>query len=197
MLEMWNNRYNVEEYVYGREPNVFFRNEIIQLVPGELLLPAEGEGRNAVFAAGLGWKTTAFDFSEAGRMKAMKLATENKVNIQYDLASFDNIDYKSEQFDCVALIYVHLPPDKRNLYFNKLFSYLKPGGTIIFEGYSKEQLKNRTGGPQEETLLYNKAELENLCKPLNEYDISLVDTELNEGLLHNGKSSLIRMTGSR
>lgn len=194
---MWNNRYKADEYVYGREPNVFFRNEIIQLVPGEILLPAEGEGRNAVFAASLGWKTTAFDFSETGRMKAMKLATENKVNIQYDLASFDNINYNLEQFDCIALIYVHLHPEKRELYFNKLISYLKPGGTIIFEAYSKEQLKNKTGGPPEETLLYNKTELENLFKPLSEYDISLVETELNEGLLHNGKSSLIRMTGNR
>jgi SAM-dependent methyltransferase len=197
MLEMWNNRYKVEEYVYGREPNTFFRNEIIQLEPGELLLPAEGEGRNAVFAAGLGWKTTAFDFSESGRIKAMKLASENKVNIQYDLASFDEIVYTPEQFDCIGLIFVHLSPDKREFLFKKIFSYLKPGGTIIFEAYSKKQLENNTGGPRQESLLYNKTELENLCKPLSAYDISQVETELNEGLLHSGKSSLIRMTGNK
>ncbi len=194
---MWNNRYKVEEYVYGREPNNFFKSEIIQLDPGELLLPAEGEGRNAVFAASLGWKTTAFDFSKNGKAKALKLAYENKVSIHYDLASFDEINYGSEQFDCVGLVFVHIPLNKREEFFYKLISYLKPGGTIIFEAFSKEQLVNRTGGPSDEKLLYSKSELENIFKSLNSYDISMVDTNLNEGLLHNGKSSLIRMTGTK
>lgn len=197
MLEMWNNRYKVEEYVYGREPNSFFKSEIISLDPGELLLPAEGEGRNAVFAASLGWKTIAFDYSAAGQAKAFKLAQENKVSIDYLLSSFDEINFEPEQFDCIGLIYVHQPTDKRAGYFNKLISYLKPGGTIILEAYSKEQLKNKTGGPREEDLLYSKPELENLFKSLSSYDISLVETNLNEGLLHNGKSSVIRMTGTK
>lgn len=197
MLEMWNSRYKVEEYVYGREPNNFFKCEIIQLDPGKILLPAEGEGRNAVFAASLGWNTTAFDFSETGRNKAMKLANENKVSIQYDLTSFDEINYNSEQFDCIGLIFVHIPTEKREQYFTKLISCLKPGGVIIFEAYSIEQLKNKTGGPREENLLYSKSDLVNLFKSLSSYDISLVETNINEGLLHNGKSSLIRITGTK
>jgi SAM-dependent methyltransferase len=197
MLEMWNNRYKVEEYVYGREPNSFFKSEIIDLDPGELLLPAEGEGRNAVFAASLGWKTTAFDYSVVGQAKALKLAQENKVSIDYFLSSFDEINFESEQFDCIGLIFVHQPSDKREEYFNKLISYLKPGGIIILEAYSKDQLKNKTGGPKEEDMLYSKPELENLFKSLSSYDISLVETNLNEGLLHNSKSSVIRMTGTK
>ena len=41
----WNERYVSKEYVYGKEPNTFFKDFIHQKlrVPGKLLLPAEGE----------------------------------------------------------------------------------------------------------------------------------------------------------
>ena len=44
----------------------------------KILLAAEGEGRNAVYAASIGWEVFAYDFSEFGYKKAMKLATEKK-----------------------------------------------------------------------------------------------------------------------
>lgn len=45
----WNKRYSSEEYIYGTEPNEFFRQQIDLMDTGKLLLP--GEGRNAVYAA--------------------------------------------------------------------------------------------------------------------------------------------------
>ena len=55
MKEFWNERYSQEAYAYGTEPNAFFKSRIDQLSPGKLLLPAEGEGRNAVYAATKGF----------------------------------------------------------------------------------------------------------------------------------------------
>jgi hypothetical protein len=43
---------------------------------GRILFPAEDEGRNAVYAASLGWEVHAFDISERAKDKAEKLATE-------------------------------------------------------------------------------------------------------------------------
>jgi len=39
----WNERYVSKEYVYGKEPNTFFKDFINEKlrVPGKLLLPAE------------------------------------------------------------------------------------------------------------------------------------------------------------
>ena len=67
--EFWNERYAKAEYVYGEEPNDFLKE---QLKPGHgvWLFPAEGEGRNAVYAASLGLQVVAFDQSEAGRAKS-------------------------------------------------------------------------------------------------------------------------------
>ena len=45
------------------------------------LFLGEGEGRNAVYAAKLGWQVDAVDFSSSAKDKALKLAKENKVKI--------------------------------------------------------------------------------------------------------------------
>jgi len=63
MKEFWNERYAKNEFIYGTEPNEFFRKELEILPAGKIILPCDGEGRNAVFAAKLGWKVNAFDFS--------------------------------------------------------------------------------------------------------------------------------------
>ena len=64
MKEFWNARYNTESYAYGKNPNQYFKDQIGLLPPGKILLAAEGEGRNAVYAASLGWDVFAYDFSE-------------------------------------------------------------------------------------------------------------------------------------
>jgi hypothetical protein len=49
MKEFWDERHAYEAFAYGREAKALFTGEIKKLAPGKLLLPAEGEGRNAVF----------------------------------------------------------------------------------------------------------------------------------------------------
>tara|TARA_X000000950_G_scaffold260222_1_gene329392 strand:+ start:219 stop:527 length:309 start_codon:yes stop_codon:yes gene_type:complete len=87
MKEFWDARYAQETYVYGKEPNNYFKKTLNLLKPGKILLPAEGEGRNAVHAASLGWEVFAYDFSEFAYKKAMKLAREKEVSINYQIGS--------------------------------------------------------------------------------------------------------------
>ena len=54
MKEFWDERYKGSSYVYGKEPNVYLKRKLAELKAGSILFPAEGEGRNAVFAAGEG-----------------------------------------------------------------------------------------------------------------------------------------------
>src|SRR5680860_1842183 len=83
MDDFWNERYGIEEYVYGTEPNQFYKELLKKLSPGKILFPAEGEGRNAVFAAQNGWDVTAFDSSTEGKKKAEKLAAAKGVSVKY------------------------------------------------------------------------------------------------------------------
>lgn len=72
MKEFWNGKYSSKEYIYGTEPNEYFKSALEKYRPGTILLPGDGEGRNAVYAAKKGWQVTAFDFSNAAKEKAEK-----------------------------------------------------------------------------------------------------------------------------
>lgn len=60
-IDRWNERYSKEEFAYGEEPNQYLKEQLEKLDVGKILFPAEGEGRNGVYAAKLGWNVFAFD----------------------------------------------------------------------------------------------------------------------------------------
>jgi len=197
MNSFWNERYAVDEYVYGTEPNEFYKEQLEKLSPGKILFPAEGEGRNAVFAATLGWDVTAFDASTEGKKKAEKLAENNGVNIRYEINDYDNVQFQPESFDCIVLIYAHMHPLKRNEYHKKLISFLKPGGKLILEGFSKKQINNHTGGPRDVNMLFSKEELRYDFKNLARLTIEKTNITLKEGQFHDGQAAVIRVLGTK
>ena len=108
----WDERYSSKEYVYGKKPNHFFKEQIDKIsVPGKILLPGEGEGRNAIYAAKLGWKVDAFDQSSVAKLKALKLARENNVEINYSNVDLAKFIPQKNYYDCAAIIFVHLTLD--------------------------------------------------------------------------------------
>lgn len=201
-LKRWNDRYRQQEYAYGTLPNEFLKKQLGKLTLGNILFPAEGEGRNAVYAAREGWHVHAFDISEEGRKKALQLAQKNNVSIDYQVGVLPDLQYKEEQFDAIALIYAHFPPALKAEYHKILDLYLKKGGTIIFEAFGKNHLKYRTenekvGGPKDLDALFSTDELRSYFT--NYKIISLVEeeVELREGLYHNGKGSVVRFVGQK
>ena len=74
--QFWDVRYRADEHAYGREPNGSLRAEAHRIPHERVLCLAEGEGRNAVFLAGLGHEVTAVDFSTEGLRKAERLARD-------------------------------------------------------------------------------------------------------------------------
>ena len=195
MNNFWNERFSTKEYVYGEEPNQFFKQELEKLKLGRILLPGEGEGRNAVFAAKIGCKVVAFDSSLEGKNKAEKLAKKNKVSIEYQIKNYEDFVGETEFFDCIALIYTHMLPHNRSEYHKKLTSFLKPGGILILEGFSKEQINQNTGGPRNVDMLFSKEELQNDFESFTNLTIAEFDVILEEGQTHQGASSVIRVLG--
>jgi len=200
MKDKWNERYSKSEFAYGEEPNQYLKEQLEKLAIGNILFPAEGEGRNAVFAAKLGWKVSAFDQSVEGRKKALLLAEKNNVSINYHLGQLQDLPYLNEQLDAIALIYAHFPADVKSLYHKSLCQYLRKGGIIIFEAFSKKHLEyvskdENVGGPKELAMLFS---LEEIKKDFENFDVvELVEKEieLHEGLFHNGVGSVIRFVG--
>lgn len=201
-IDRWNERYSMEAFAYGEQPNNFLKEQLSGLAVGKILFPAEGEGRNAVFAATLGWQVSAFDISTEGKNKALKLAEMNQVRIDYQVEELQNLAYQPEQFDAIALIYAHFPADIKSVYHKTLDKYLRKGGIIIFEAFSKKHLEyiaknEKVGGPKEEAMLFSKEEIK---ADFDNYEIIILEEteiELNEGLFHNGLGSVIRFVGKK
>lgn len=195
MSDFWNERYSGKEYVYGTEPNEFFRERLDLLKPGTILLPGEGEGRNALYALKNGWIPEAFDWSATAKEKALKLAAENRFDFLYNTVTFDGFSVKPEYYDAAALIYIHLPEQERTMLHQKVIASLKPGGVLILEAYSKEQLGKKSGGPQDAELLYSMAELVEDFIDLNFELLTAATIELHEGEFHSGEASVVRFCG--
>ena len=197
MEEFWNQRYATGEYAYGTKPNEFFKSQIDQLSPGKILLPAEGEGRNAVYAAMKGWNVYAFDLSKEAKHKAEKLADRIGVTLNYQIANLDDIAYDEKYFDVLGLVYAHFPGVMRRPFHQKLEKLLKINGVLILEGFSKNQYKRSTGGPKNIDMLFDIDDLRKDFPLIKNARIEEEQVILNEGFYHQGMASIIRMTGKR
>ena len=194
-IDFWDQRFSEEGYAYGEAPNVFLQQQLPALLPGRILFPAEGQGRNAVYAAELGWDVVAFDPSRTGREKALALAADRGVSITYQLADFEAFYAHPETFDCIALIYAHMAPVTRQVYHRKFLGMLKKGGTLILEGFSKRQLGKSSGGPQDLGMLFSEKALREDFAGMSSLMLESLDITLSEGKYHQGPGSVIRAIG--
>jgi ubiquinone/menaquinone biosynthesis C-methylase UbiE len=191
----WNEGYSKTEYAYGEEPNKFFAEQLDQIKSGLIILPCEGEGRNAVYAATRGWIVKAFDTSKAGKVKALKLAKKKEVNIEYIVEDALTINYPENSADAVAFIFAHFSPPARKKIHQKAINWLKPGGRIIIEAFNPNQLQNTSGGPKELSMLYTENMIREDFHELKIEIIQTLRTELKEGKYHEGIADVIRFVG--
>ncbi|CAM1351779.1 class I SAM-dependent methyltransferase [Tenacibaculum ascidiaceicola] len=201
-IDFWNERYQDLNFAYGKEPNLFFKKELQKLKTGSILLPADGEGRNGVYASKLGWDVTATDLSIEGKSKALKLANEFDTNLKYVVGDIQDLEFPKESFDAIGLIYAHFTAWKISAIHQKLVTLLKSGGHIIFEAFSENHLKYQAdnpkiGGPKDINMLFS---LEQIQQDFTGFEIQVLeekDVFLNEGNSHNGKGSVIRFIGKK
>ncbi|TXK73612.1 bifunctional 2-polyprenyl-6-hydroxyphenol methylase/3-demethylubiquinol 3-O-methyltransferase UbiG [Mesonia sp. HuA40] len=196
MTDFWNQRYGEQAFAYGKQPNVFFKQQLDILDSGSILFPAEGEGRNAVYAASQGWNVMAFDTSEKGKEKALQLAQEQKVAITYTIT--DVMQFHSDTaFDVIALCYAHFPASIRKQAHKHLLQFLKPNGIVVFEAFAKAQLGNASGGPKNIEMLFS---IDEVKEEFTNLDFSYLEEKtvtLKEGNYHQGTAEVIRFVGKK
>lgn len=197
MKQFWNERYAEKEFAYGKEPNQFLKDNLHHLSKGKILFVAEGEGRNAVFVAQNGFEVVAFDYSESAKSKALTLAKEQNVQIDYVVSDVMDVSFEPESFDAIVFIFAHFPAVIRKQAHQKLVSFLKPGGKIIFEAFEKNQLQFTSGGPKELAMLFSEDEVKNEFLSINFNFLETVIIALEEGPFHQGKGAVIRFIGTK
>lgn len=150
----WDERYgSTDGYLYGTEPNDFVREQVPPATPDAdgvapaALCIADGEGRNGVHLARLGYRVTTFDQSAVAVDKARRLAEAAGVEVDARAADAAEFDLGRDRFDLVVSVFAHMPPPIRRGLHARLAEALRPGGTLVLEAYTPDQIGRGTGGP--------------------------------------------------
>ncbi len=197
-LQMWNQRFDQAAYIFGEEPNAYLQSQAQHLKPGSALAVADGEGRNGVWLAQQGLKVTGFDLSAVAIQKAQQLAARKGVRAQWVCSDWHSFDWAQAPYDNVVGIFVQFaPPAEREALFQRMDASLKPGGTLVIQGYSLQQLSFNTGGPGKREHLYDEALLTRAFAAYDLLDLRTYEAVLSEGTAHSGRSGLIGLTARK
>lgn len=195
---MWNERYKTNEFIFGTEPNDFLKANVDQLKPGSVLCLAEGEGRNGVYLAKLGFDVTAVDLSEVGLEKARNLAAANGVEIKTIHADLNDFIIEPDRWDNIISIFCHLPQAVRKKVHSASANGLTKGGAFLLESYTVEHLDMPgIGGPPVPELMFSAEILKQDFQSLEVFQALETEREVNEGTKHNGPSAVLQFIARR
>jgi SAM-dependent methyltransferase len=155
----WDARYAATDLVWSAEPNRFVAEVLTGWPPGRALDLACGEGRNAIWLAGLGWEVVGVDFSGVAIEKADGLARNAGVGVTWVHDDVLHYEPKPATFDVVLIAYLHLPAPELDRVLAHAVSGLAPGGALLVVAHARRNLTDGTGGPQDPTVLYEPGDV--------------------------------------
>lgn len=196
---IWTTRYKDagEDYLFGTEPNRFLAHRSTLLQDGRTALSiADGEGRNSVWLAEQGLEVTAIEISAVAIEKARRLAAGRHVQVDFRQADmlapgWPPAELKG-QFDWVVGIFIQfVGPEWRERQFAVMKELTRPGGRILLQGYTPQQLDYRTGGPSAVENLYTPEILQEAFADWVIEEQVEYEEDISEGSGHRGRSALI------
>lgn len=188
----WNQRYATDAYLYGTAPNTFLA-EHHELLRGPVLSLSEGEGRNAVFLASHGLEVVGVDISAVALAKAARLASARGVEIKTVVCDLATFEPEEDHYGAVVSISAHLPSSVRSRLYPRVERALRPGGILLLEAYSEDQLTRDTGGPRDRDMLMTAEKLRQElpgCEPVLLREIT---RDVSEGDGHQGLASVVQL----
>lgn len=196
-MSMWDKRYSRQEFVYGKQPNVFLVQWLDHIVEGPILCLAEGEGRNAVYLAEQGFTVTGVDRSAIGLAKAEAFARDRGVIVETIVADLASYHIEPGKYGAIISIFAHLPSTIRQQLHQKIVMGLKSGGTLLLEAFTPEQLKFESGGPPVEDMMMS---LKMLLVEFAGFEIfhgQELLRNLEEGDFHQGMAAVVQVVARK
>ena len=141
--DRWDQKYDTETYIFGKQPVPFLTQNIHLLPKGRALDIAMGEGRNGVYLATQGFEVVGLDISPKGLAKAHQLAEQNNVKIETRVVDLENHRLEKNAYDLILLMYYM----QRDLW-PQIKEALKPGGMAVIETYNIDHLKHARFNPK-------------------------------------------------
>jgi SAM-dependent methyltransferase len=201
----WSKRYSDagEAFLFGTEPNQFLARRVEGLLEGHTALcVADGEGRNSVWLAEQGLEVTAVEISSIAVEKAQRLAAGRGVQVNFQVGDMLSPEWPPAElqatFDWVVGIFIQfVGPEERTAQFANMKRATKPGGRIVLQGYTPDQLKYRTGGPSTIENLYTADILRSAFSDWIIEELVEYEADIHEGLGHKGRSALIGLVARK
>jgi len=155
----WDRRYAETDLLWSATPNRFLVTEVGDQAPGRALDLACGEGRNALWLAGLGWRVTAVDFSEVAIAKARARAERDRLMVNFVCADLLVYEPDPNAYDLVLVFYLHIPAAERRLVLERASAAVAPEGTFLLVGHDLVNPTDGVGGPSDPELLYTPEDI--------------------------------------
>lgn len=198
--QFWNERFDKEEFIFGKEPNEYLVEKANQYLKSEskVLCIADGEGRNGVWLAKQGMQVIGFDASDIALVKAKQFAKDNQVDVDYSFSDTDSYAWQENTYDAVIGIFIQFAdPAMRARIFEQTYKTLKPGGFFILQGYTPKQLEYKTGGPSLIDHLYTEELIKCLANDFEILELVSYEKKLSEGPRHTGMSALLGLVAKK
>ena len=127
----WDERYAGSEEVWSGRPNSSLVAEVTGLAPGRALDVGCGEGADAVWLAGQGWRVTALDVSRVALERAEVAADAAGVEVHWIHAGLEDADLGPDRFDLVSAQYPALASTPAHRAEHLLIDAVAPGGHLL------------------------------------------------------------------
>lgn len=150
----WDARYATAQQ-WSDAPNALAASLLSGLPVGRALDVAAGEGRMALWLAGLGWQVTAVDFSRTGLDRGRARAEQLGVDVTWRVDDATRADLGSACYDLVLVLYLHLASAALAGVLARAATAVAPGGRLLVLGHDRENLVRGVGGPPDPDVLYD------------------------------------------
>lgn len=138
--EYWDDMFK-SAWGFNTKPNQLLVDTVKGVKPGTALDLATGQGRNSVFLASQGWKTTGLDVSKEGLRLAREQAADKKVKLETIEGDMETYDLGRDKWDLVTMIYC----GTSKKVIDKIKPSLKKGGLFVSEYFHADSDTGKAG----------------------------------------------------
>jgi len=165
--ETWDARYAESDRIWSGRPNKLLVDEVAGLMPGRALDVGCGEGADAVWLAGRGWRVTALDVSEVALARVREHALEAGVadrveTLHHDLMADGAVPGR---YDLVSAFFFQPPPETFEGFYRGLADLVEPGGTLLVVGHHPDDIHSGARRPHGPQLMFTSEQVVALLDP--------------------------------
>jgi 2-polyprenyl-3-methyl-5-hydroxy-6-metoxy-1,4-benzoquinol methylase len=188
--EFWEERYSGHAAAGEREPSAHLVAEVRDLAPGTALDAGCGEGAEAIWLAGRGWRVTAVDITAAALDRAREHARGTAGQIDWVQADLTAWTPPPGRFDLVCAHYVH-PAGSRQALLARLAAAVAPGGTLLVVEHAHAASHGAGHDPSVPAARVGAAELAAALDPAR-WEVAVTEPPARQVSTHDGRQVPLR-----